>query len=355
MPKARHSYLLDSSVDACIAAVEVYNKPDFKHREESFAILMLNAWELLLKARIVKASKGVLKAIELWEPRDRKGGKGKTTKVYPKKNRAGNIMTISLPKALDIVRQYKTDNVDQPCVENLHLLMEIRDNAVHFINVSARLGQRVQEVGAASLRNYMKAAEKWFGYDFTRYNFYLMPLAFHYPRDAEVAKLGAGKAQIKRLLDYFAKTESANPSDETRDFNVTLRIEMKFVRTSEVDAEAVRITTDPAAPAVRVEEEDVLKRYPWDFDTLVKRMKARYSDFKVGQRFYDRKKELEPDPRYCKTRYLNPKNPKGSKKSFYSPDILPQFDAHYTPKPPRVPAPVTEDGIPPDARVAPRA
>ncbi len=53
--KARHTYLLDKSVQAAISAIEIYNKPDFKYREESFSILMVNAWELLLKA---KNSKG---------------------------------------------------------------------------------------------------------------------------------------------------------------------------------------------------------------------------------------------------------------------------------------------------------
>ena len=38
---------------ALLAAIEVYNKPGFLYREETFSILTLNAWELLLKARLV--------------------------------------------------------------------------------------------------------------------------------------------------------------------------------------------------------------------------------------------------------------------------------------------------------------
>ena len=30
---------------AMMAAIEIYNKPDFKYREETFAILALNSWE----------------------------------------------------------------------------------------------------------------------------------------------------------------------------------------------------------------------------------------------------------------------------------------------------------------------
>ena len=35
---------------ATSSAIEVYNKPSFEYREETFSILMINAWELLLKA-----------------------------------------------------------------------------------------------------------------------------------------------------------------------------------------------------------------------------------------------------------------------------------------------------------------
>jgi hypothetical protein len=34
-----------------ISVIAIYNKPDFKYRDETFAILATNAWGLLLKAR----------------------------------------------------------------------------------------------------------------------------------------------------------------------------------------------------------------------------------------------------------------------------------------------------------------
>ena len=39
--------MLDKSIVAMLAAIEVYNKPTFSFREESFSILAVNAWELL--------------------------------------------------------------------------------------------------------------------------------------------------------------------------------------------------------------------------------------------------------------------------------------------------------------------
>jgi len=54
MSKARYKNLLDKSIQSAISAIEIYNKPDFKYREESFSILIINAWELLFKAKILQ-------------------------------------------------------------------------------------------------------------------------------------------------------------------------------------------------------------------------------------------------------------------------------------------------------------
>src|ERR1700674_5407670 len=98
MRRARHSHLVDKAIDAAISAIEVYNKPSFRYREETFAILMLNSWELLLKARILKENSNRLRSIEIWEYTPNKTGlTGK--KLRQKRNRSGNAMTIGLSAA----------------------------------------------------------------------------------------------------------------------------------------------------------------------------------------------------------------------------------------------------------------
>ena len=49
--KSHSKNLLDRAVLAMAGAVELYNKPGFPYRNESFVVLAINAWELLLKAR----------------------------------------------------------------------------------------------------------------------------------------------------------------------------------------------------------------------------------------------------------------------------------------------------------------
>jgi hypothetical protein len=49
--KARSKQLVDRAIAATVAAIEIYNKPDFQYRNETFAVLAVNGWELLFKAK----------------------------------------------------------------------------------------------------------------------------------------------------------------------------------------------------------------------------------------------------------------------------------------------------------------
>src|ERR1700730_18002813 len=147
MRRPRYANLVEKATHAAVAAIEIYNKPGFRYREETFSILMLNAWELLLKARILKENKNHLRSIEVWETRKTKSG-GPSTRLFPKRTRAGNTMTIGVATAAAIVSEYSKDGVDRYAVENISLLIEIRDNAIHFHNAGRGLRKRVQEIGA---------------------------------------------------------------------------------------------------------------------------------------------------------------------------------------------------------------
>src|SRR6185312_15593120 len=92
--------LMDKSVDAMVGAIEIYNKPRFAHREESFSILAVNAWELLLKARLLQIHKNQIAAILQYEKRQNADGSPSRIQ-FRKRNRSGNFATIGLFAALD--------------------------------------------------------------------------------------------------------------------------------------------------------------------------------------------------------------------------------------------------------------
>jgi hypothetical protein len=57
----RSSYrkLLGDGKAALLAAIEIYNKPRIDYRDECFVILLLNAWELIVKAMLSKNQQSI--------------------------------------------------------------------------------------------------------------------------------------------------------------------------------------------------------------------------------------------------------------------------------------------------------
>jgi hypothetical protein len=95
-----------------------------------------------------------------------------------------------------------------------------------------------------------------------------------------------------------------------------------------IDVGRVRITDNPTVPAIR--EETILEYYPLNYGKLTALLRERYSDFKQDKKYHRIRKELSGRVQYCKIRLLDPGNPRGGSKHFFSQDIVAVFDEHYT-------------------------
>ncbi len=323
--KAKYQYLLSKSVQAVISAIEIYNKPDFKYREESFTILMVNSWETLLKAKIVRDSSNDLKSIYLID-KSAKTAKGEPYKKPRfKKNRAGNHYTI------DIFSCLKKMQIDKRLAENIELLVEIRDNSIHFYNESKLFEKKVLEIGTATLRSYVQCVNKWFDYDLSQFNFYLMPISFFHTHELQSFSINSEDLQHKNLLAYIAKKENDFPSDTGKEHNISLLLQTKFVRSNSIDSLNVKFDPNSNITINVSAEEQFRNKYPWNWtDKLLPKLKELYSDFKQTRSFWELKKELEENKEYSANRPLDWNKPNGMKKQFYSPDILKEFDKYYT-------------------------
>ena len=324
--KSRSRSLADKSVDAMLGAVEIYNKPNFAYREESFSILAINSWELLLKARLLQLSSNKMSSILRYEKRQKADGRI-SDKRYRVKNRSGTYLSVGIFKAIDRLRDDYGVKIHQAVRQNLEMLCEVRDNSVHFFNKGFDISKLVQELGTACLQNYLVLVRQWFAIDMSSYNFFLMPLAF--VRE-ELQTEAVGLNQDERKLIEFLRNKASEDVARSDEFNVSLRLNLKFSKSKDDEAHKVRITNDPEATPVTLSEEDIREKYPWDYDVLTTRLRRRFSDFKANAQYHEIRKPLEADKRFCKERYLDPDNKKSSSKRFYNPNILKEFDAHYT-------------------------
>jgi len=330
MRPQRHKALVDKAISACLAGIEIYNKPSFPHREEAFAILMASSWELALKARVVKENGNRMAAIYQTEPLRKKNGKpSKRTRVV--ENEAGNPMTIGLSRAMHLVSQMPEKKLAPACADNIRSLQAIRDNAIHFIAEDRALAETVWQVGTGALRNFMAAVQDWFGYDLTTHRLFMMPLAFVQPTSITAVPIASRSKELANLNGYLEQMDARNPGvGSEADYVVSLRLDIKIVGSRHADAPAVRLTNDLAAPTMRLSEDEWRKTYSLNFAALTKAMRKRYSDFSTNPRFYKIKKQLEADPRLAHHRRFDPYNPRSQEKIFYAPAILDAFDKHYT-------------------------
>jgi len=326
MARKRYERLLEKAIYAAMAAVDTYNKTLFPYKQEAFAILMTNAWELLLKAKWVQDHGNDYRSIF----ERMKNGRYK-------RNRSGNVMTYGLTYLLNLMRN--TQRIPTNVYNNLFALIEIRDNAAHLY-VSPHLRERVHSVVLATTRNFYLLATRWFRKEMVEplESAIVQPVSFIPPEDTSFR----GFKSEERLYRFLQRL-SEGQEDDSEGFFVTAEVRLKFVRSKRVE-EAFPVRIAPGAPnalPLELTEEQWRERYPWTFKDLVTKLRERYENFKQDKQFYDLKKRIEPDPsqctpeacynKYCRIRFLDPSRPnKSPKKKFYSPAVLEYFDQFHT-------------------------
>lgn len=324
--KSRSKELLDRAIAAMVAAIEIYNKPGFPYRTESFAILAVNGWELLLKAKWLANNRNRASSLYVHETRENADGT-KSKKKYVKRTDAGNPFTHSLSYlAKKLVEDKK---LDARAWDNIQVLLELRDSVVHFYNQSPAFRIRLQEIGAACAKNFATAVHDWFDRELSEFELHLMPLAFvDLPTNMDGFLLNAEEKNFLSFLEALDKPQA----DPESPYSVTVNIEFKFTRSKAKDALAAQITNDPNAPAVRLTDEQIREKYPWDYQKLTEECAKRYSDFKQDKTYHTVRKGLLSDSRFGIIRFLDPGNSKSAKKPFFNPNIVNELDKHYTKK-----------------------
>src|SRR6266436_5862396 len=148
-------HLSRNAQSALLGAIEIYNKPGFQYRDECFVILLLNAWELLLKAIVSKNGGSI---------------------YYPKKRKDPSYRTVSVTDALARAERLFPKSIQiLPIQHNLSLLSTYRDNAIHFYNEPG-FGLLVYSLAQTSILNFRDLLLATFGSNLAKHiSWSLMP------------------------------------------------------------------------------------------------------------------------------------------------------------------------------------
>jgi hypothetical protein len=132
--------LLEKSIEAFILGIEVYNKPTIKYRVEGFSFFICNAWELMLKAHLIKT----------------KGDRS----IYYKDN---PHRTITLENCIKLV----FTNAKDPLRLNLEKILQLRNTSTHFITTEYEMVY--VPLFQACVLNFSQKIEEFHQIDLTTY------------------------------------------------------------------------------------------------------------------------------------------------------------------------------------------
>ena len=298
-----------SAKSAMPAAVEMYNKTVFVYREEVFCLLMVNAWEILAKARIIQQAGDNLEAI--YKPT--KNGRPATSR------HTETPLTINLHKAP--TRAGVTQNVRT----NVELLSDIRNDVAHIGSLSPELKQRIGELGTASVHNFVQLLKKWF--DEPVDNLYMLPVGFL------GTAVGVPTSSDQRQRDLLKRlTDIAAASDPEYPHPVALRVHMN-ISPARGGGATIGRTSDPNAPAVRLTDDQILDLYSTSHGEIVDACKDRYMDFIQSSKFNDLMKSVKRNAECAYERRHNLKRKGGSGSFLFNKEaVIKLLDRHYTVK-----------------------
>lgn len=318
--KSTKKLLLDASQAALFAGIEIHNKPNIAYRYPTATILIINAWELALKAYV-------------YQYIDKK-------KIYE----ADGKHTIPLSKALVLVRDHvnaaEKNKKFMAVAENIFQLNEYRCSNIHF--AEGALDPVVFMLLAKAVLNYDTFVKKYFNKDISKEdNLIILPNGLKLPFDPiDYLKQNFAGAQndfVNAVIQSIRELDGAGVEDSIVVGFSLITEKVKNIKNADIIAaltneegavplqRAIRYTDDPNAPEMRVKPNLPPLRYA----DLQAKLKEKKPTIKFGKVFYAALKIIKVNKNYCQSNYLDPENKSSTKKDFYTHEAVDALLAEY--------------------------
>ena len=322
--------LIQNSIAAYFAAIEIHNKPNIPYRYETTTLLLFNAWELILKAFIRKYIKN--------------------RSIFENDGR-----TISFSKAVTYVNESlnrQKANSFTAIKENLSLIEEYRNNIAHFYRES--LEPQVFMLLARCALNYVEFVKEYFGKDIIdKEGLFIMPLGFKLPFKPQdflskkaVSSVYSEEAKkfIEKIIKVVQDLKDQNIEESVvLGFSVYMESVKKISNSDllvaitsldEADAKFVKVSkfqlvNDPNAQKVYLSDEEIINKYPLTYNDVFVKCKEQIPGFKQNNEFYDIMRKLKQNPTFSYQRKLNPISKKTSTTFLYSEKIIDEIKKEY--------------------------
>ena len=322
--------LVKNSISAYYAAIEIHNKPNITYRYETVTLLMLNAWELILKAYIRKNIK--------------------QRSIFDNDKR-----TISFDKALGYVTidiNSEIPNGFEAVKRNLEEIERYRNGITHFY--CDELEPYIFMLVARAALNYVDFLKKYFDKDIMSIDgLFIMPLGFKLPfrpedflsgNYARYASTPESQEFIQSIVKTIKELNDAGIEDSiVLGFDIYLESVKKAKNsdlmaaiTSIQEAQAtfskvshMKFSDDSSANVYNMSDDEFRNIWKYSYQDLIIWCRENIENFKQTRIFYDIKKEVEKDINCAYKRRLDNKNLKSPTKTFYTENALKKIKSMY--------------------------
>lgn len=256
--------LLDNGIDSYVLALETINRLSVRNRVAVFSYLMSNAWELMLKAKIIKDS-------------------GNRRSIYSKSKRGEPLRSISLREALNRV----FPNTTSPTRRNVERIAGLRDEAVHL--VINDVPPEVLSLFQAAAVNYHRRLNDWWGMSLSdRVTIGMMTIVY----DFSPEQFDLSNAVLRRRLGSDAAFYLARLQKEVREefdalgkpAEYSIGIGYTLALVQQPQHGDIVLSKGPGGATVGIVEvpKDPSKSHPYRQMEVVARLNADLNDWKIN-------------------------------------------------------------------------
>lgn len=243
--------LLEHSKEAMMAAIEIYNKPTIKYRNECTVILIMNSWELVLKALLVANEQPI---------RDDSSDRQRLPE------------TISWQTAWRKSQEFLPQSLANPATQrNLELIAKYRNQAIHCYNESS-IGISLYLLYQAAIANYRDLVKEAWSMDIADdMTWHLLPIGMTPPHDV-VSYLGRTRESLDNsaasmfLADIHNSLDDLMTSAENVD-RFLLRVTIGLASIKKVDhadiIAGINRKSGGDDPSVAIRYQDPNKSHPF--------------------------------------------------------------------------------------------
>jgi len=254
--------LIKKSMDAFVLSLETFNRLSVKYRVEAFLILLCNAWELLLKARLIDLNDGNRECIY----REPAGAVGEYRATYSLVECLGRVF----PDDRDAIRK------------NLENVAKLRNACTHF--VLPGVPREILELLQAAVLNYNNKLSEWSHIRLSeRIPAGMMTLVYEADPDrvdlsGNLFRRQLSKETLAYLTAFQERLLAEHASlDHVKEFAACIEFKVAMTRTAKGADASLLSGPDGRGTGIIGVPRDASETHPWRLKELLEELRRRES------------------------------------------------------------------------------